>query len=303
MVDSAIVETHGLTKRYGAVMSLCDCTLAVRRGEVFGLLGPNGAGKTTLLRVLMGYLRPSAGSAAIDHLDCYQRSLEVRQRVAYLPGEARLFRQMRGYEVLRFFSRVRSDNGFVRSRELADRLGLDLSRRVSAMSTGMRQKLALSAVLAVDAPLLILDEPTSNLDPTVRSEVIALVSEARGAGRTVIFSSHVLSEVERVCDRVALLRRGELVHLQPMGELRRRHRIRAKLAGELPPLPSQLAAQLNVQFGGQGEVILETDGELAPLFGWLAHAPLTEVRIEPVGLSAIYEKFHSSAGTQDLLEE
>ena len=205
--------------------------------------------------------------------------------------------------MLRFFSEVRTDGSLARATALADRLGLDLSRRVSAMSTGMRQKLAVAAVLAIDAPLLILDEPTSNLDPTVRGEVILLVSEAKRAGRTVIFSSHVLSEVESICDRVAFLRSGNVVHLQSMGDLRRKHRIRARLAGELPPLPEALAKQLAVQLLPGSEVVMETDGELAPLLGWLARAPLAEVRIEPLGLRAVYDQFHPPSGESGLADE
>ena len=189
--------------------ALDDFSFGVRAGEVVGLLGPNGAGKTTLLRLLMGYLRPTSGTAAIDGLDCYRQSFEVHRRVSYLPGEARLFRTMRGRDVIDFFTAVRRDGSRARAVALAgDRFGLDLSRPVSTMSTGMRQKLALAVTLAVDTPLVILDEPTSNLDPTVRADVAALVVEAKQAGRTVIFSSHVISEVEQVCDRAVILRQG-----------------------------------------------------------------------------------------------
>ncbi len=200
------VETHSLAKRYGQFTALAGCTLSIPRGEVFGLLGPNGAGKTTLLRLLLGFLRPTGGRALVDGLDCYRDSLAVHRRVAYLPGEARLFRQMNGHDTLQFFAEMRGSRDAARGTAIADRLGLDLDRQVAAMSTGMRQKLALAATLAADTPLVILDEPTSNLDPTVRGDVMGLVAEAKRAGRTVIFSSHVLSEAEQTCDRVAILR-------------------------------------------------------------------------------------------------
>jgi len=287
------VETRSLTKRYGRFTALEDCTLAIERGEVFGLLGPNGAGKTTLLRLLLAFLKPSAGSAWVDKLDCYRDSLAVHARIAYLPGEARLFRQMRGRDVLKFFARVRPDASFERSVGLAERLGLDFSGPVATMSTGMRQKLVLAAVFAVRAPLLVLDEPTSSLDPTVRAEVMTLVSEARRDGRTVLFSSHVMSEVEEVCDRVAILREGRLVHTQTMSELRRQHRIRAQLRGPMPPLPDSFNGQVSLAADGAGNVTIETPGELSPLLGWLATLPLAEVRIEPVGLRAVYDRFHS----------
>src|SRR5436190_6141744 len=203
--ERVMVQTHSLTKRYGEFVALDHVSLAIERGEVFGLLGPNGAGKTTLLRTLLGYLTPSEGSATIDGFDCQRESLAVRERVAYLPGDARLFPWMRADDTLRFFAEVRGTRGTRTSadlltsfRKFAARLELDLKRRVGFMSTGMRQKLALAITLGAATPLVVLDEPTANLDPTVRGEIETMVCEAKNEGRTVCFSSHVLSEVEAV---------------------------------------------------------------------------------------------------------
>lgn len=281
-----------MTKRYGGTTALDACTLEVGQGEVFGLLGPNGAGKTTLLRMLLGFLKPTSGTAMIDALDCYHQSVSVHARVSYLPGEVRLPRGWRGRDVLRFFSQVRGDESYERGLRMAERLDLALEKPTVAMSTGTRQKLALVAALAPLTPVVILDEPTSALDPTVRAEVLALVREARDAGRTVLFSSHVMSEVEEVCDRVAILRGGELVHLQDMLELRRQHRIRARLVGPLAPVPSDVLDQLDVATGAEGAISITTPGELSPLLAWLATLPLSEVQIEPVGLRAVYDRFH-----------
>jgi ABC-2 type transport system ATP-binding protein len=203
-----------------------------------------------------------------------------------------LFRRMRGREVLTFLGRLRARGSAERAYALADRLALDLDRGVAQMSTGMRQKLALAATLAAETPLVILDEPTANLDPTVRGDVLALVDEARQAGRAVLFSSHVLDEVEAVCDRVGILRQGRLVHQLRTSELRRQHRIRARLTGPLPLPPPTIASQLAIRRTGD-EIEIETPGELSPLLGWLATAPLAEVRIEPVGLRAVYDRFHA----------
>ena len=290
-----LVETQQLTKIYGEITALNGCSLGVPRGEVFGLLGPNGSGKTTLLRLLMGFLRPTSGAARIAGLDCYRESVRVHSRVAYLPGEVRMFPRMRGRQVLEFFSRMRRSN-IAPALSIAERLGLDISRHVARMSTGMRQKLALSAVFAADAEIVILDEPTSNLDPTVRGEVMALVAEARSRERTVLFSSHVLSEVEQTCDRVAILRRGELVDQQAMKDLRRQHRIRARLTGELRSPPESMRDQLSVHVNQQNDLTIETPGELSPLLGWLATLPIAEVHIEPVGLQAVYDRHHPPAG-------
>jgi ABC-2 type transport system ATP-binding protein len=288
-----IVETDNLTKSYGRLAALAECSLAVEAGEVYGLLGPNGAGKTTLLRLLLGYLRPTAGSARINGLDCQRQSVRVRRQVAYLPAEASVFPHMRGRDALRFFAEIRPGGDLARSLKLAERLELDLSRRVSFMSTGMKQKLALAATLAADVPLYILDEPTANLDPTVRATVLAMVQEARAGGRTVLFSSHVLSEVEEICDRVVILRAGRLVHTQAMSQLRLQHRIVAALSGPLPAIPDHLRGQLTIVSRQGQEAIFETPGELAPLLGWLATLPLADVRIEPIGLRAIYDRFHT----------
>lgn len=298
-----IVQTSELTKVYGNFTALDRCTLHVEAGEVFGLLGPNGAGKTTLIRLLLGYLKPTQGWAKVNGLDCQSQSVEVRKILSYLPAEAAMFPHMRGKEVLQFFADVRPGGSIKRSLEFAERLELDFSRRVNFMSTGMRQKLALAATLAADTSVYILDEPTANLDPNVRSTVLAMVAEARNRGSTVIFSSHVLSEVEEVCDRVVIVRKGELVCTQVMSQLRMQHRILCKLDGPLPSDALRAMPGVRIVRQNHGEVIFETPGELQPLLGWLATLPLAEVRIEPVGLRAIYDRYHNTQPGAVSLEE
>jgi ABC-2 type transport system ATP-binding protein len=288
-----IISTDSLTKQYGSFKALDDCSLTVERGEVFGLLGPNGAGKTTLLRLLLGYLRPTRGRATIDGLDCHHESVAVRTRVAYLPAEAKLYRPMRGRDVLRFFASLRPGGSLQRSLQLADRLDLDIRRRVAFMSTGMRQKLALAVVLSQETTLLILDEPTASLDPNVRRVVMDLVCETRQQGRTVLLSSHVLSEMEELCDRVAILRQGQLVHTQIMSQLRQRHRIVGCCEGKLPEVPAQL--QNRVTVSGDGDrIAIEATGDLAPLLEWLSRLPLREMAVEPSGLRSVYDQFNTS---------
>ncbi|MCR9119453.1 MAG: ABC transporter ATP-binding protein [bacterium] len=292
-----LVETHELTKAFGDFHALRNCTIEVAEGQICGLLGPNGAGKSTLLRLLLGFIRPTSGWAKIDGLDCFKQRVAVHQHVAYLPGDARLYEDMQGRAALKFFADIRSQGDFERSLELADRLELDLKRQVAYMSTGMRQKLALAAVLAFRTPLLILDEPTANLDPTVRADILALVAEAGDAGKTVIFSSHVLSEVEEICDRVIILRKGELVHTQSMAEIKRRHQITARFSRPLPSPPSEVAESLTIAHPAPDTVVIETPNELAPLLGWLGTLDLTEMAIEPVGLRRVYERFHPKSST------
>ena len=287
-----LVEADQLTKRYGTFTALDDCSLGVRPGEVFGLLGPNGAGKTTFLRLLLGFIHPTSGTARVAGYDCVRDPLAVRAATTYLPGEARLFRRMSGHAVLDFFAGLRRECRRDEATKISRRLDLDCSRQVARMSTGMRQKLALAVVLATEAKLVILDEPTANLDPTARAVVLDLVREARAAGRTVMFSSHVLSEVEATCDRVAILRAGRVVHEQSIAHLRRHHRITARLEGELGAVPQELREHVAVSRDRDGNVILETADSLRPLLGWLSTLPLGEVRVDPVGLDGVYDRFH-----------
>ena len=287
-----LVEADQLTKRYGTFTALDGCSLAVSPGEVFGLLGPNGAGKTTFLRLLLGFIQPTSGTARVAGRDCVRDSLAVRAATAYLPGEARLFRRMSGHAVLDFFAGLRRECRRDEATKIARRLDLDCSRQVARMSTGMRQKLALAVVMATEATLVILDEPTANLDPTARAVVLDLVREARAAGRTVMFSSHVLSEVEATCDRVAILRAGRVVHEQSIAHLRRHHRITARLEGALGEVPAELREHVTVSHDRDGNVVLETADSLRPLLGWLATLPLGEVRVDPVGLDGVYDRFH-----------
>ena len=289
-----IVTTHLLTKHFGSFTALDQCTLSINEGEVFGLLGPNGAGKSTLIRLLLGFINPTSGSASVGGFDCLKQRVDVHRLVSYLPGDARLYRMMRARKMLKLFCGFRENSNFEKAAEIAERLELDLSRWIGLMSTGMRQKLALAISLSNDTPVVILDEPTANLDPTVRGRVMDMVNEAKSAGRTIIFSSHVLAEIEDTCDRVAILRRGQLVHLASMGDLMRQHRIRADLTGELPPPPSALKEQLLIKQVGNS-VQIETPGELSAVLKWLAGAPLVDVYVQPIGLRAVYDHFHHEA--------
>lgn len=292
-MTNPLVETHGLGKRYGRVSALENCTLSIGSGEVFGLLGPNGSGKTTLLRTILGFLKPTAGWAKVGGLDCWRDAVAVHRLTSYMPGEARIFSHMTGKQAMKFFADIHPAGDFNRAMKIAERLELDTSRRVLFCSSGMRQKIALAAVMSPDVSMIVLDEPTSNLDPTARQEVLTLALEAKKQGRTVVFSSHVLSEIEQACDRTCILRYGKLAHMQVMQELRRQHRIIANLNGSLPTPPSAIADGLEVDRLGPNKVSIQTPGELSPLLGWLASLPLTEVRVEPIGLQAVYDRIHA----------
>lgn len=219
---AAAIETAGLTKFYGRRRGVEDLDLAVRQGEIFGFLGPNGAGKTTTIRLLLDLIRPTRGRAAVLGRDCRRDGIRVRRQVGYLPGEYTLYPGLTGRQLLAYLDALRGGGGLPHADRLAARLGADLDHPVRALSHGSRQKVALVQAFMHDAPLLILDEPTTGLDPLVQQEFFALLHEARAAGRTVFLSSHNLSEVERVCDRVASVREGRLAAVEEMAALRRR---------------------------------------------------------------------------------
>jgi beta-exotoxin I transport system ATP-binding protein len=211
---SAAIETERLTKQYGKSRGIRNVDLTVEEGEVFGFLGPNGAGKTTTIRTLLGFLRPSDGQAWVFGLDIRKKSVEIRARVGNLPGEFALEDRMTGEELLRFFARLRGVKDLSYAHELADRLEADLGHPMRRLSRGNKQKIGLVQAMFHRPPLLILDEPTAGLDPLVQEEFLDIVGEIRAEGRTVFFCSHNLAEVERVCDRVGVVRDGRLVTVE-----------------------------------------------------------------------------------------
>jgi ABC-2 type transport system ATP-binding protein len=290
--NAMLLQTEDLTKDYGRTRALEKLSVEVAPGEVFGLLGPNGSGKSTALRLLMGFLRPTSGRARIAGHDCWRESVAARRHVAYLPGELRLYENLSGGELIRFLSKLRGKPSAADVPALARRFDIDLRRPLADLSSGMKRKVALLQVLAAGAPLLILDEPTNALDPTMRDELLAQIREARGRGQSVLFSSHVLSEVERVCDRVGVLRAGRLVHLQPMSALRHERRIRVRFKDTWEPLPALDGLHVREQIDHQ--LMLEYTGELPPLLAWLARQPVIDMQVESVGLAAIYQRFHGA---------
>jgi ABC-2 type transport system ATP-binding protein len=294
-----MIATEALTKVYGSIHAVTGLTMEVRKGEVYGLLGPNGSGKTTTIRLLLGLLRPTSGRASVAGYDAWGQSLEVRNLVSYLPGELRLIGSMSGLGLLKFLSSLRGGEGLDRAVAIAERImQLDLRRKVRNYSTGMKQKLALSQTFADPVEILILDEPTSALDPSARADVLNLVTEARRAGQTVIFSGHVLSEVEQVADRVAIMRRGRLMHVEDMHDRRGLRMLLLKYLGEPPEtFPEELELTLRSRQGGVD--LLEHRGEVGPLLAWLQTAQVVDLAIGTEDLKALYDKFHGPDAPDD----
>jgi ABC-2 type transport system ATP-binding protein len=237
-LPDVVVATDGLTKHYGNVEAVVDLTLDVRAGEIFGFLGPNGAGKSTLIRTLLGFLHPTRGSARVLGLDVVADSVEIRRRTGYLPGGIALYDSLTGADALEYLAALQ-DRGATMREELCERLQMPASvlrRRVRDYSRGMRQKIGVIQALQHDPELAILDEPTEGLDPLMQHAFYALMDDQRSKGRTIFFSSHVLSEVERICDRVAIIRSGHLMALQNVDDLlaRRKRKVELRWRGAAP---------------------------------------------------------------------
>ncbi len=215
-----VISTQGLTKDFGNGRGLFDLDLEVAEGEVFGYLGPNGAGKTTTIRLLLDFIRPTAGGAELFGLNARTRSVELKRRIGYLPGELALYEKLTARELLAYFANLRSGVEQKEIDGLADRFDLDLDHRIRELSTGNRQKVGLVQAFMHRPELLVLDEPTAGLDPLMRNEFHALVREVTAEGRTVFVSSHVLAEVERDADRVGIIRQGRLVVVETIEALK-----------------------------------------------------------------------------------
>jgi beta-exotoxin I transport system ATP-binding protein len=233
---NAIIETEKLTKSYGAHRGIIDVDLQVNAGEVFGFLGPNGAGKTTTIRTLLDLIRPTSGVARVFGIPTTQDAVAIHRRVGYIPGEFTLYDRLTGGQTLTYFANLRGGVDRAYQRQLIERFDIDPTRRFKEYSKGNKQKIGLVIALQHRPELLILDEPTSGLDPLVQQSFYALVREAKEEGRTVFLSSHILSEVERTADRVAIIREGILVKVDSVEGLRdlAHHQVELRFAGPVP---------------------------------------------------------------------
>ncbi len=300
MFDSAI-RLEGLTKQYGRRRGIRDLTFEVYQGEVFGYLGPNGAGKTTTIRLLLDLLRPTAGQARVLGMDPHLEGLAVRRLVGYLPGELQLYESMTGRDLLRYFAHLRDGAGgigFSRAQELAERFDLDLSRPIRELSRGNKQKVGLVQAFMHDPKLLLLDEPTSGLDPLVQQEFHRLVREVVTTGGTVFLSSHVLSEVERIAHRVAIIREGSLVVVEELDALKLKARRRLEIHFARPVSPEPFAALPNVEgLSVDGRVVrCVVVGEVDSLIKAAARFQVVNVLSEEADLEDLFLAYYRGSG-------
>jgi len=281
---------HGLTKTYGRVPALRGVDLEVGRGEIFGFLGPNGAGKTTTIRCLLDLIRPDGGTARVLGLDPRADPVGVRTRAGYLPGELSIEPNQTAERALRYFAELRGGVDWAFARELAGRLQLDLRAPIKNMSKGNKQKVGVVQALMPRPELLLLDEPTSGLDPLMQQEVYRLLREAQAGGATVFFSSHIISEVEAIAERVAIIRDGRIAEtLAPHDLLRRSvRRVRVRLREPLPE--GALVGVLNttaIQRDG-ANLLVQIEGEMDALIKALAAFPVIDLETERPTLEEVF---------------
>jgi len=290
-----VIETQDLTVYYGKYRGILDVDLTVEKGEVFGFLGPNGAGKTTTQRVLLDVFPPSAGRASVFGLDCQAQGVELRKRIGYLPGELALYSNMKASQFFRMYEYLRGENGSKDYwHELADRLDLDTSRKIREFSRGNKQKVGVVAAFMSRADLLILDEPTSGLDPLVQRTVLEMVREAKADGRSVFFSSHILSEVQAVCDRVGIIRDGQLVATQKVEDLfaQRMNRITMIFEG-LPPVGTFDIGGVTELERGEKSLMLEVRENLPQVLAAAAQHNVMDIETHNISLEEIFLAYYS----------
>jgi ABC-2 type transport system ATP-binding protein len=291
---SEAIRTYGLTKRYGETLALDSLDLTVHEGEVYGYLGPNGAGKTTTIRLLLGLHRASEGRAALFGIDAWGDPVEAHRRVAYVAGEPALWPQMTAAETFEFLARLHGGVDVAYRDLLTERFKLEPDKKVRALSKGNRQKVQLVAALATRADLLLLDEPTSGLDPLMEVAFRDTVHEAKKRGQTVFLSSHILSEVEALCDRVGILRDGKLVDQGTLDELRHlsAQTVEVTFAGQPPSIDGMPG--VTAVPAGQNAVRYEVSGEVGPLIRALADHPVVSLTSREPSLEEIFLHHYDS---------
>jgi ABC-2 type transport system ATP-binding protein len=293
-MSGAIVETQGLTVYYGKHRGIIDVDLTIEEGEVFGFLGPNGAGKTTTQRVLMDVIRPIKGRATIFGLDCQRDGVAIRKRIGYLPGELSLYPSMRGRNFLHMIGSLQEKKVEPSYRQqLYERLNLDPSRKMKEYSHGNKQKIGVVAAFMGKPDLLVLDEPTIGLDPLIQQVVMELVHEASEEGRTVFFSSHILPEVQAVCDRVGIIREGRLVKTERIETLTKRQFKRLHLSFRQLPPADAFAMQGVSETGRDGQtVMLEIREGIQQVLEKAVPYGIEDIETPPVTLEEIFMAFY-----------
>jgi len=289
-----MLETKNLTKKFGKFTALNQVNLQIKEGEVFGFIGPNGAGKTTTIRVLLGILQATEGSATVFGKDAWKDAVEIHKRIAYVPGDVNLWPNLTGGEVIDLFVSLRQKSDKEKREKLIKKFELDPSKKCRTYSKGNRQKVALVAAFASDADLYILDEPTSGLDPLMEQVFQECVSEIKAAGKSIFLSSHILQEVERLCDRVGIIREGRVVETGTLNELRHLTRILMTIATEKPIGNLAQVKGVHEITERQGEITFQVDSdEIGSVISHISSFGVTKLESTPPTLEELFMRHYS----------
>jgi len=289
----AICEVQGLTRDYGNGRGVFDLSFSINQGEVFGFLGPNGAGKTTTIRHLMGFLKPEKGYCTIGGKDCWKDRADIQKTLGYIPGEMVFFDDMTGIEFLNFMMKYRKVKSNGRTKELLDRFELDPRSKLKKMSKGMKQKVGIVAAFMHDPEVLILDEPTSGLDPLMQSRFIELVLEEKARGKTILMSSHIFEEVERTCNRVAIIKNGRLVAMDEVEKLKAAQARKYVITLENEEAAAAFAGEgLHVFEVSKNQVTVIVQNNIKELISVMNRYPVTNIITPNQSLEEIFMQYY-----------
>lgn len=295
----AMIEVNNLTKKFGDFYSVQNVELQIEKGEVFGFLGPNGAGKSTTIRHLMGFLQPTEGQCFIKGLDCRQSTAEIQKFVGYLPGEIAFIDKMTGQQFIKFIAQLRGLHDLSRANELMQYFELNATGLIKKMSKGMKQKLGLICAFMHRPEIVILDEPTSGLDPLIQTKFIDFILAEKEKGTTIFMSSHMIEEIEKTCDRVAILNAGKIVATETIADLKKRKskKFLIKFQNE-QELSRFLGEQLKIEQIGPTQAIIKVQGNVQTLFHTLADYKINDLDIISQSLEDIFMHYYESGGTE-----
>jgi ABC-2 type transport system ATP-binding protein len=298
--EQAMITIECLTKDYGGGKGVFDLTFQVNQGEIFGYLGPNGAGKTTTIRHLLGFLNPDSGNCAIDKKDCRQHAAKIQRFTGYLPGEIAFFDSMSGYELLKLLADMRGMKSTKKRDALIETLDLDSRGKIRKMSKGMKQKLGIVAALMHDPDVLILDEPSSGLDPLMQSRFVTIIQAEKEAGKTVLMSSHSFEEIERTCDRVGIIRAGRLVAVEKIADLRAAQRKKYIVTfAEVQAAESFAASDFEIISRVENVVEVAIQDNLAQFLAALPKYPVTGLDAAQLGLEDVFMQYYGKETSHD----
>lgn len=295
MTDTMALHTQGLTKHYGDVKALIDLDLDVHPGEVFGFLGPNGAGKTTTIRTVMDEIRATSGQASILGMDCHTQSVEIRRHIGYLPSDLSLYPNLTGKDTLTYYANLRGGVDWAYVGELAERLAAQLDKKVGDLSSGNRQKVGIIAAFMNRPQLLIMDEPSNGLDPLVQREFQSMMREVVTQGAAVFLSSHTLSEVQRVADRVGIIRHGKLIALETVASLRSKgmRKVELELGSAADPAHFEAVPGMRDVLVEDTRVQLSYEGAMEPLLKAVAeHYELIDISTQDADLEEVFLTYY-----------